>query len=95
MKSAKCLVLESLSPHGNLDTDAFMQALIEHRNIINQDTSLSPAMIVFGKEIKGLSLTPEQKVHPQPERKIKADLREQAHRNNIASIPDPDTQAKN
>ena len=85
MKSAKGLVLESLSPCGNLDTDAFAQALIKHRNTINQDTGLSLAMIVLEKEIKGLLLTPEQKVHPRQEWKIKGDLCEQAHRNDIIS----------
>ena len=53
---------------------------MENRNAINQETGLSPAMIIFGREMKGFLPTPEKKLHPRQEWRIEADLCEQAHK---------------
>ena len=79
VKSAKRLIRGNLGPRGSLDTDAFARALLEHRNAIDPLTGLSPAMIIFGREMKGFLPSPDQKFQPRQEWRLEADLREQAH----------------
>ena len=64
----------NIGPRGSLDTDALMQALLEHRNIINQDTNLSPTIVVFEKEIKRSLPTPDRKFQPWQKWRLKVDL---------------------
>ena len=77
LKSTKHLILGNIGPRGSLDTNTFMQALLEHRNTFKQDTVLSPAM-VFGRRY--ILLTPVQWSHLRQGWKPEADLCERAHR---------------
>ena len=79
VKSAKRLIRGNLGPRGSLDTDAFARALLEHRNAIDPLTGLSPAMIIFGREMKGFLPSPDKRFQPRQEWRLEADLREQAH----------------
>ena len=79
VKSAKRLIRGNLGPRGSLNTDAFARALLEHRNAIDPLTGLSPAMIIFGREMKGFLPSPDKKFQPRQEWRLEADLREQAH----------------
>ena len=79
VKSAKRLIRGNLGPRGTLDTDAFARALLEHRNTVDPLTGLSPAMVIFGREMKGFLPTQNGKFQPRQEWRLEADLREQAH----------------
>ena len=78
VKSAKWLVMENLEPKGQLGTDRFARALLLHRNIPDQLTGLSPAMILFGRELRDHLHAVHSKYQPGKEWRIEADLREQA-----------------
>ena len=79
VKAAKRLVMGNLGPKGTLDTDRFGRALLEHRNTPDPLTGLSPAMVIFGRELKGFLPSQVAKYQPRKEWRLEADLREQAH----------------
>ena len=72
------LVRGNLGPPGSLNTNTFARALLGHMNTINPLTGLSPAMVIFGRELKGFLPSPDRKFQPQ-EWKLEADLRKRAH----------------
>ena len=78
VKSAKRLVMGNLGPRGSLDTDRFARALLEHRNTPDPVTELSPAMVIFGRELKGFLPSQVAKYQPRQEWRLEADLREKA-----------------
>ena len=78
VKSAKRLVMENLGPRGQLDTDRFARALLLHRNTPDPLTGLSPAMILFGREIRDHLPAVLTRYQPRREWRLEADLREQA-----------------
>jgi hypothetical protein len=79
VKAAKRLIMGNLGPRGTLDTDRFARALMEHRNAVDPLTGLSPAMVLFGRELKGFLPAQMAKYQPRKEWRLEADLREQAH----------------
>ena len=78
VKQAKRLVTGNLGPRGELDTDRFARALLEHHNSPDPMTGLSPAMVVFGRELRGFLPTQTTKYQPRKEWRLEADLRSQA-----------------
>ena len=52
VKSAKRLIRDNLKPNGDLDTDRFARALLIHRNNPDPSTGISPAQIVFGRQLR-------------------------------------------
>ena len=53
VKSAKRILLGNINPiTGALDTNAAAKALMTHRNTPNQDTGISPAMMLFGRPLR-------------------------------------------
>jgi len=52
VKSAKRLITDNTGPYGELDTDKFQRAILQYRNPPDQDTKLSPAMILFKRPIR-------------------------------------------
>ena len=78
VKSAKRLVMENLGPKGQLDTDRFARALLLHRNTPDPLTGLSPAMILFGREVRDHLPAVLSRYQPRREWRLEADLREQA-----------------
>ena len=79
VKAAKRLIMGNLGPKGTLDTDKFARALLEHRNTPDPLTGLSPAMVIFGREMKGFLPSEVAKYQPRKEWRLEADLREQAY----------------
>ena len=79
VKSAKRLIMENLGPKGQLDTDRFARALLLHRNSPDPLTGLSPAMILFGRELRDHLPAVCNKYQPRQEWRLEADLREKAH----------------
>ena len=76
VKSAKRMVQNNLGPQGNLDTDKFGRALLMHRNNPDPTTGLSPAQILFGRQLRDhLPLTPG-KFLLRPEWRQTAEMRE-------------------
>ena len=47
VKSVKRLLQTATSPCGSLDTDAFMTAMLAHRNTPDQESGLSPAQVIY------------------------------------------------
>ena len=52
VKSAKRLIRDNTGPKGRLSTDHFARALLEHRNTPDPDTGLSPAHVIYGRQIR-------------------------------------------
>jgi hypothetical protein len=52
VKTCKRMITNNTGPVGEIDTDRFQRAMLQYRNCPDQDTKLSPAMIVFGRAIK-------------------------------------------
>ena len=53
VKQAKRLIEGNLGVKGELKTERFAQALLEHRNTPDPLTGLSLAMVVFGRKFRG------------------------------------------
>jgi hypothetical protein len=52
VKSCKRLLMDNTGPNGELDTPKLQRAMLQYRNTPDQDTKMSPAMIVFGRSIR-------------------------------------------
>merc|ERR1711895_393042 len=52
VKTAKRILMENTEPNGELNRDAYCRAMIQYRNSPLQDLRLSPAQIIFGRQIK-------------------------------------------
>ena len=78
VKSAKRMIMENLTPSGSLDSDKFARALLIHRNQTDPVSGLSPAQVIFGRQLRDhLPLQPE-KFQPRAEWRLEADQREKA-----------------
>ena len=62
VKQAKRLVTGNLGPHRELDTDRLARALKEHRNTPDPETGLSPAQVVYGRQLGGFLPWAESKL---------------------------------
>ena len=82
IKAAKRLVTGSLGPQGTLDTDRFTRALLEHCITPHPLHKLSPAVMIFGNELKSFLPAEVDKYQPQRE----ADHREQAHAKRFSNM---------
>ena len=72
------MIMENLTPSGSLDTDKFTRALLIHRNQTDPVSGLSPAQVIFGRQLRDhLPLQPE-KFQPRAEWRLEADQRERA-----------------
>ena len=52
VKTVKRLLTDNVGPNGNLNNNAFHRALLQYKNTPDRDTKLSPAMCVFGHQIR-------------------------------------------
>ena len=52
VKSMKRLLRGNVGPLGNLDNDAFAKAILQYRNTPTQNTGMSPAMALFGRQLR-------------------------------------------
>ena len=77
VKSAKRILLGNINRvTGALDTDAAARALMTHRNTPAQDTGVSPAVMLFGRELR--DHIPRTDRQLRPEWQAVAESREQA-----------------
>jgi len=51
VKTAKRLITDNVGPYAELDINKFQRAILQYRNAPDQDTTLSPAMILFKRTI--------------------------------------------
>ena len=78
VKSGKRLVMENLGSNGSLDSDKVARALLMHRNQTDPVSGLSPAEVIFGRQLRDhLPLQPER-FQPRAEWRMEADQREKA-----------------
>ena len=72
------MLRENVATNGSLDTDNFKRALLTHRNTPDRDTGLSPAQVIFGRQIRDfLPIKPNQ-YKPRKEWLLTNDMRELA-----------------
>ena len=74
VKSAKRLIRDAVGPSGSLNTNRFTQALLNHRNTPDAMSKVSPAQIVFGREIR--DVLPRKSYNPVRPWSEMADARE-------------------
>ena len=77
VKSCKRMVRDNLQPDGSLDGDKFARALLIHRNTPDPATGVSPAQIVFGRQLRDHLPTPLHKLDMRSDWTRAAKLREE------------------
>ena len=78
VKAMKRLMRDNTGPRGRLDNDAFARALLMFRNTPMQGVGLSPAQIVFGRELRDTMPFKPGKGAMHKEWRITAEDREKA-----------------
>ena len=78
VKQAKRLITGNLGPKGELDTDRMARALLEHRNTPDPQTGLSPAQIIFGRQLRGFLPRPDSSMQIREEWRLEAGQRKAA-----------------
>ena len=59
VKQVKRIITSNISPSGSLDVDSFHKAILSYRNTIDTVTRFSPALAVFGRQMRdGLPVLP-------------------------------------
>ena len=77
VKSSKRLVRDNLNSDGSLNCDRFARALLIHRNTPDPTTGVSPAQILYGRQLRDHIPTPPHKFALQSNWEKAAKLREQ------------------
>ena len=78
VKQIKRIITSNISPSGSLDIDSFHKGILSYRNTIDPITKFSPAMAVFGRQMRdGLPVLPG-KYNPHNTWKELLDHREKA-----------------
>ena len=67
VKSMKRLIRENTNRDGSLTNDKFLKALMTYRNTPDRDTHLSPAQVIFGRNLRDFLPSPQTRYKPQPE----------------------------
>ena len=52
VKAMKRLLLDNVCPNGDVDSEAYVRALLQFRNTPDADSGLSPAVVVFGRVLR-------------------------------------------
>lgn len=79
VKSAKRLIQTNISTYGDLDNDRFARALLHHRNSVDTESGLSPAMITQGRQFRDFLPTSPSRLALRFKWQQMADLREQTY----------------
>ena len=66
VKTGKRLLRDNLSNNGSLDNDRLMRAMMQYRNTPLSDLRLSPAQIVFNRQIREFMPVLPHKYRPRP-----------------------------
>ena len=88
VKQAKRLVTGSLGPWVEVDTDRLARALIEHRNTLDPETGLSPAQIVYGRQLRGFLPQADSKLAVKEELQLDAKRREANYTQTVSDAGD-------
>ena len=78
VKTGKRLLRGNVGPSGELGTDRFLRAMLQYRNTPHPDTRLSPAQVVFGRQIKDFLPVIGHKYEPKQEWGLVREAREKA-----------------
>ena len=70
--------MENMDSQGELDTDTFGRAMLEYRNTPNPETRLSPAQVVFGRNVRDFIPVLPYKYEPRQEWSLLQEDRERA-----------------
>ena len=65
VKSMKRLIRENTNPDGSLWNDKFLMAVMQYRNTPDRDTGLSPAQVIFGRNLRDFLPAPQTRYKPQ------------------------------
>ena len=71
------MIRDNLKPDGSLDGDKFARALLIHRNTPDPETGVSPAQIVYGRQLRDHLPVPLDKFRLNPQWEKAAKLREE------------------
>lgn len=78
VKTMKRLITGNTAPDGRLNTDAFHRAMLNYKNTPDQDTKVSPAQIVFGRQLRDFIPSTLSKLQTSPVWRLNDRLRELA-----------------
>ncbi len=78
VKVARRILYDNVGPSGSLNTDRITRALLQHRNTPLQDIGLSPAQLLYGRNMKDCLPTLEEAMRIRPEWRMVAEDREKA-----------------
>ena len=67
VKTAKRCITENVDSMGNLNQDSYYRAVLQYRNTPLQDINLSPAQIIFGRQLKDFMPVIPGKYQPRRE----------------------------
>ena len=81
VKTVKRMIVDHTGPNGDLNTDAFQQAVLQYRNAPDPDPKLSPAQCVFGRPIRDLIPILPGRYRPHDTWRQTLQAREEALRN--------------
>ena len=76
VKTIKRILISNCDDKGDIDTMSFARALLQYRNTPLQDLGLSPAQILYGRELRDCMPTMEESLHVHKEWRIAAKERE-------------------
>ena len=80
VKSAKRILIGNSDKNGNIDNDRVARALLQHRNTPLQDIGLSPAQILYGRNLNDCMPSLHDAMMVREEWRVAADEREIAMR---------------
>ena len=78
VKSMKRLLRENTDGSGGLDNEKFARALMTYRNTPDRDTMLSPAQVVFGRQLRDFLPAPQLRYTAHPRWTLLREDREKA-----------------
>ena len=95
VKTAKRILMNNCDRNGDVDNDRMARALLQYRNTPLQGLNLSPAQILYGRNLNDCMPTLQESMNVREEWRIAADDRERAMRKrHVKSIETYDERTK-